>query len=126
MLNTNTLTNLFMITYRVASKVAWTLDKRSAVEFCFLLSNVGRFGPCKRRIKILISAQSWKYSVNIKEWTLGCINFNFFGNIKNRQPPYASLGSLEDQNVFLFFFTQKPRLAGPPKFETFGNFYRAY
>ena len=35
--------------------------------------------------------------------TLGCINFNFFGNIKNRQPAYASLGSLEDPNFFFFF-----------------------
>ena len=60
-----------------------------------------------------------------KYCTVGCINFNFLGNIKNCQPAYASLGSLEDPKFF-FFFTQKPRLAGPPKFETFGNFHRAY
>ena len=37
---------------------------------------------------------------------IGCINFIFLGNIKNRQPTYASLGSLEDPNFFFFFCPQ--------------------
>ena len=56
---------------------------------------------------------------------LGCINFIFWGNIKNHQPAYAFLGSLEDPKFF-FFLPQKPRSAGPPKFETFGTFHIAY
>ena len=39
--------------------------------------------------------------------------FNFFGNIKNRQPAYASQGSLEDN--FYFFLPQKLSSASPPK-----------
>ena len=39
--------------------------------------------------------------------------FIVFGNIKNRQPAYASLGYLEDPKCF--FSPQKPRSAGPPK-----------
>ena len=45
---------------------------------------------------------------------LGCINFIFWGNIKNRQPAYASLGSLEDQQIF-FFFAPKTTFSWPPK-----------
>ena len=48
-----------------------------------------------------------------KYCTVGCINFNFLGNIKNRQPAYASLGSLEDQQFFCF--APKTTFSWPPK-----------
>ena len=54
--------------------------------------------------------------------TVGCINFNFFGNIKNRQPAYASLGSLEDHKIFFFFFDPKTKASWPPKVWYFWKF----
>ena len=61
----------------------------------------------------------WKYCKHF--CTVGCINFNFFGNIKNRQPAYASLGSLEDPNFF-FFFAPKTMFSWPPKVLYFWKF----
>ena len=45
--------------------------------------------------------------------TLGCINFNFFGNIKNPQLAYASLESLKDPKIFFFFFDPKTKFSLP-------------
>ena len=64
----------------------------------------------------LTVAKLWKTGIpkNYSPYcTIGCINFNFFGNIKNRQPAYASLGSLEDQ--IFFFFAPKTKFSWPPK-----------
>ena len=56
-----------------------------------------------------------------RTYSVGCINFIFLGNIKNRQPAYASLGSLEDQKI-IFFFDPKTKFSWPPKVWYFWKF----